>query len=113
MHSDAGCSRTLPVGSSWSSSSGQESSGQANGPNVALIKKEPLTTSAVPCQVAEVSTSLHATTTAVKIEPLPAKTEHGMWLMIFLLYYFRSVQFDAFFSWFEDSNFIVGILETI
>ncbi|XP_023289238.1 uncharacterized protein LOC111674148, partial [Orussus abietinus] len=66
VHSDAGCSRTLPVVSSWN---GQDSC--ANG---SVVKREPI--ASVPCQVAEVSTSLHATTTAVKIEPVPPKSEN-------------------------------------
>ena len=45
--------------------------------NASLVKREPLGTTTVPCQVAEVSTSLHATTTAVKIEPMPPKSENG------------------------------------
>ncbi|XP_008559177.1 uncharacterized protein LOC103579528 isoform X3 [Microplitis demolitor] len=77
VHSEAGCSRTLPVVSSWN---GQDTSSCANTFNQSaatnLIKREPL--AAVPCQVAEVSTSLHATTTAVKIEPLPPKSENGI-----------------------------------
>ncbi|XP_034941429.1 uncharacterized protein wge isoform X2 [Chelonus insularis] len=78
VHSEAGCSRTLPVVSSWN---GQDTSSCANALNNAstatnLVKREPL--AAVPCQVAEVSTSLHATTTAVKIEPLPPKSENGI-----------------------------------
>ncbi|XP_015116479.1 uncharacterized protein LOC107040773 isoform X2 [Diachasma alloeum] len=76
VHSEAGCSRTLPVVSSWN---GQDSpSYQKTSQSIAtnLVKREPLTT--VPCQVAEVSTSLHATTTAVKIEPLPTKSENGI-----------------------------------
>ncbi|XP_044585672.1 uncharacterized protein LOC123265818 [Cotesia glomerata] len=77
VHSEAGCSRTLPVVSSWN---GQDTSSCANAFNQSaatnLIKREPL--AAVPCQVAEVSTSLHATTTAVKIEPLPPKSENGI-----------------------------------
>lgn len=40
------------------------------------MKREPL--ASVPCQVAEVSTSLHATTTSVKIEPVPPKSENGI-----------------------------------
>ncbi|XP_074094348.1 BAH domain and coiled-coil containing protein winged eye isoform X2 [Cotesia typhae] len=77
VHSEVGCSRTLPVVSSWN---GQDTSSCANAFNQSaatnLIKREPL--AAVPCQVAEVSTSLHATTTAVKIEPLPPKSENGI-----------------------------------
>ncbi|XP_057330421.1 uncharacterized protein LOC130670856 isoform X3 [Microplitis mediator] len=77
VHSEAGCSRTLPVVSSWN---GQDTSSCTNTFNQSaatnLIKREPL--AAVPCQVAEVSTSLHATTTAVKIEPLPPKSENGI-----------------------------------
>lgn len=64
-----GCSRTLPVASSWN---GQDS---VNNSGVSLVKREPL--ASVPCQVAEVSTSLHATTTSVKIEPMPPKSENG------------------------------------
>ncbi|XP_011310744.1 uncharacterized protein wge isoform X2 [Fopius arisanus] len=77
VHSEAGCSRTLPVVSSWNgqdSPSYQNTGSQSIATN--LVKREPLTT--VPCQVAEVSTSLHATTTAVKIEPLPTKSENGI-----------------------------------
>ncbi|KAF7995937.1 hypothetical protein HCN44_007044 [Aphidius gifuensis] len=68
VHTEAGCSRTLPVVSSWNN---QDLS------TTSIIKREPLTTT-VPCQVAEVSTSLHATTTEVKIEPLTQKTENGI-----------------------------------
>ncbi|XP_063989724.1 uncharacterized protein LOC135168983 isoform X3 [Diachasmimorpha longicaudata] len=77
IHSEAGCSRTLPVVSSWNgqdSPSSYHNTSQTIATN--LVKREPLTT--VPCQVAEVSTSLHATTTAVKIEPLPTKSENGI-----------------------------------
>lgn len=48
-----------------------------------LVKREPL--ASVPCQVAEVSTSLHATTTAVKIEPMPPKSENSTHAFTFLL----------------------------
>jgi hypothetical protein len=71
VHSDVGCSRTLPVVSSWN---GQDSSINNSGASLA-VKREPL--ASVPCQVAEVSTSLHATTTSVKIEPVPPKSENG------------------------------------
>lgn len=71
LHSDVGCSRTLPVASSWN---GQDGVG-ANNSGASLVKREPL--ASVPCQVAEVSTSLHATTTSVKIEPVPPKSENG------------------------------------
>lgn len=68
-----GCSRTLPVASSWN---GQDGSAGANNNGASLtVKREPL--ASVPCQVAEVSTSLHATTTSVKIEPVPPKSENG------------------------------------
>ncbi|XP_011866393.1 PREDICTED: uncharacterized protein LOC105561220 isoform X3 [Vollenhovia emeryi] len=74
VHSDVGCSRTLPVVSSWN---GQDSSaGLSNSSASLTVKREPL--ASVPCQVAEVSTSLHATTTSVKIEPVPPKTENGI-----------------------------------
>lgn len=78
VHSDAGCSRTLPVASSWN---GQDANcnGNNNGANN-LVKREPL--ASVPCQVAEVSTSLHATTTSVKIEPVPPKSENGKFLSL-------------------------------
>lgn len=73
VHSDVGCSRTLPVVSSWN---GQDSSAGVNNSGASLtVKREPL--ASVPCQVAEVSTSLHATTTSVKIEPVPPKSENG------------------------------------
>lgn len=73
VHSDVGCSRTLPVASSWN---GQDGSAGANHNGAGLtVKREPL--ASVPCQVAEVSTSLHATTTSVKIEPVPPKSENG------------------------------------
>ncbi|XP_036150363.1 uncharacterized protein LOC105840034 isoform X3 [Monomorium pharaonis] len=73
VHSDVGCSRTLPVASSWN---GQDSNAGANNSGASLtVKREPL--ASVPCQVAEVSTSLHATTTSVKIEPVP-KSENGI-----------------------------------
>lgn len=68
-----GCSRTLPVASSWN---GQDGNAGANNNGASLtVKREPL--ASVPCQVAEVSTSLHATTTSVKIEPVPPKSENG------------------------------------
>lgn len=67
-----GCSRTLPVASSWN---GQDGSAGANNVAGLTVKREPL--ASVPCQVAEVSTSLHATTTSVKIEPVPPKSENG------------------------------------
>ncbi|XP_039314883.1 uncharacterized protein LOC105204830 isoform X6 [Solenopsis invicta] len=74
VHSDVGCSRTLPVVSSWN---GQDSNAGANNSGASLtVKREPL--ASVPCQVAEVSTSLHATTTSVKIEPVPHKSENGI-----------------------------------
>ncbi|XP_046744501.1 uncharacterized protein LOC124410294 isoform X2 [Diprion similis] len=77
VHSDAGCSRTLPIVSSWN---GQQDNIGTNCSAISsattLVKREPITS--VPCQVAEVSTSLHATTTAVKIEPLPPKSENGI-----------------------------------
>ncbi|XP_067217211.1 platelet binding protein GspB isoform X4 [Linepithema humile] len=75
VHSDVGCSRTLPVASSWN---GQDGSAGTNNSNAAslTVKREPL--ASVPCQVAEVSTSLHATTTSVKIEPVPPKSENGI-----------------------------------
>lgn len=78
VHSDAGCSRTLPIVSSWN---GQDITLNCNGSSTmnsatSLVKREPMTS--VPCQVAEVSTSLHATTTAVKIEPVPPKSENGI-----------------------------------
>jgi len=66
-----GCSRTLPVVSSWN---GQDAGINNSGASLA-VKREPL--ASVPCQVAEVSTSLHATTTSVKIEPVPPKSENG------------------------------------
>lgn len=72
VHSDAGCSRTLPVASSWN---GQDVNSNSNNNGNNLVKREPL--ASVPCQVAEVSTSLHATTTSVKIEPVPPKSENG------------------------------------
>lgn len=73
VHSDVGCSRTLPVVSSWN---GQDSSAGVTNSSASLtVKREPL--ASVPCQVAEVSTSLHATTTSVKIEPVPPKSENG------------------------------------
>ncbi|KAK1119034.1 hypothetical protein K0M31_013806 [Melipona bicolor] len=73
VHSDAGCSRTLPVASSWN---GQDANCNSNNnASSNLVKREPL--ASVPCQVAEVSTSLHATTTSVKIEPVPPKSENG------------------------------------
>lgn len=74
VHSDAGCSRTLPVASSWN---GQDANNgvNSNTNNNSLVKREPL--ASVPCQVAEVSTSLHATSTSVKIEPVPPKSENG------------------------------------
>ncbi|XP_046425397.1 uncharacterized protein LOC124182332 isoform X1 [Neodiprion fabricii] len=77
VHSDAGCSRTLPIVSSWN---GQQDNIGTNCSAISsaatLVKREPITS--VPCQVAEVSTSLHATATAVKIEPLPPKSENGI-----------------------------------
>ncbi|XP_071556441.1 uncharacterized protein Wge isoform X2 [Temnothorax nylanderi] len=74
VHSDMGCSRTLPVVSSWN---GQDSGAGINNSGAGLtVKREPL--ASVPCQVAEVSTSLHATTTSVKIEPVPPKSENGI-----------------------------------
>lgn len=73
VHSDAGCSRTLPVASSWNGQDSNCNSNNNGGNN--LVKREPL--ASVPCQVAEVSTSLHATTTSVKIEPAPLKSENG------------------------------------
>ncbi|XP_043290025.1 uncharacterized protein wge isoform X4 [Venturia canescens] len=88
VHSDAGCSRTLPVASSWNSQTEGMTLCTSNSNNIvtgttttgvvnaSLVKREPMTT--VPCQVAEVSTSLHATTTAVKIEPMPTKSENGI-----------------------------------
>lgn len=74
VHSDVGCSRTLPVASSWN---GQDvgNAGANNSGASLTVKREPL--ASVPCQVAEVSTSLHATTTSVKIEPVPPKSENG------------------------------------
>lgn len=72
VHSDVGCSRTLPVASSWN---GQDGTGANNSGAGLAVKREPL--ASVPCQVAEVSTSLHATTTSVKIEPVPPKSENG------------------------------------
>lgn len=72
VHSDVGCSRTLPVVSSWN---GQDSSTVNSSSASLAVKREPL--ASVPCQVAEVSTSLHATTTSVKIEPVPPKSENG------------------------------------
>lgn len=71
VHSDVGCSRTLPVASSWN---GQDAGANNSGGGL-TVKREPL--ASVPCQVAEVSTSLHATTTSVKIEPVPPKSENG------------------------------------
>lgn len=73
VHSDAGCSRTLPVASSWNGQDVNSNTNNNGGNN--LVKREPL--ASVPCQVAEVSTSLHATTTSVKIEPVPPKSENG------------------------------------
>ncbi|XP_020288061.1 uncharacterized protein LOC109856804, partial [Pseudomyrmex gracilis] len=74
VHSDVGCSRTLPVVSSWN---GQDINTGSNNSNAGLtVKREPL--ASVPCQVAEVSTSLHATATSVKIEPVPPKSENGI-----------------------------------
>ncbi|KAL0131790.1 hypothetical protein PUN28_002974 [Cardiocondyla obscurior] len=72
VHSDVGCSRTLPVVSSWSGQDSNAGSGSAS----LTVKREPM--ASVPCQVAEVSTSLHATTTSVKIEPVPPKSENGI-----------------------------------
>lgn len=79
VHSDAGCSRTLPVASSWN---GQDSSMIGNNNlNNGIVKRELLTS--VPCQVAEVSTSLH-TNTAVKIEPVLPKSENGESLLLLI-----------------------------
>lgn len=75
VHSDAGCSRTLPVASSWNGQDVNSNSNTNNNGGNNLVKREPL--ASVPCQVAEVSTSLHATTTSVKIEPVPPKSENG------------------------------------
>ena len=97
MHSDAGCSRTLPVASSWN---GQDANCNSNNnASSNLVKREPL--ASVPCQVAEVSTSLHATTTSVKIEPVPPKSENGESIIVgnlvqsfgkVLVYFYRKVK---------------------
>lgn len=81
VHSDVGCSRTLPVASSWNGQDGANNNGLT-------VKREPL--ASVPCQVAEVSTSLHATTTSVKIEPVPPKSENGKCLSESVIHTFQS-----------------------
>jgi len=55
---------------------GMDSSANNSGANL-TVKREPFFRASVPCQVAEVSASLHATTTSVKIEPVPPKSENG------------------------------------